>query len=44
MVTQDIIKPVLGTIVAVKTLDILGQTIRATKPRKKKRKAKRRGK
>ncbi len=39
--TQGIIAPVLGTIVAVKVIDVLGQTIKATSPRRRKVKKKR---
>lgn len=35
---QGIVAPVLGTIVAVKVIDVLGQTIKATSPRKRKKK------
>lgn len=40
--SNGIIRPLIGAVVAVKVLDILGQTIKATSPRRKKKKAKRR--
>lgn len=39
---NGIIRPLIGAVVAVKVLDILGQTIKATSPRRKKKKVKRR--
>lgn len=43
--SNGIIRPLIGAVVAVKVLDILGQTIKATSPRRrKKNKTKRRRK